>query len=75
VALLYVTHSEHVAWEATGWATARREGVRLSGIGAISLLLGYFGFALICFAMTYSYWRRRIKSGDSAKAAADETDA
>lgn len=56
--MLRVTYLEYLSWETTGIVSARREGFRLSGGGAVSLLVGYISLSMLAFALAYAEWRK-----------------
>ena len=61
ISMLYVSYFEYVSWQETGIVTARREGFKMSGEGAISLLIGYVAMSLISFAFAFTTWLSKKK--------------
>ena len=54
-----VTYTEYQSWLETGIVAVRREGIRMTGNGAIAVLAAYSGMAIVFFALAYSTWRGR----------------
>ncbi len=57
--MLHVTYSEYQSWLNTGIVALRREGIRISGEGAIPVLFALLGLAAIFFALAFATWRSK----------------